>query len=164
MDPITCIKSSTRPHCASAGQLMASIVDRKVWNATYREVYDFYYLNGCLEPGTSISRVVGFYDEWVANVTGTKIKNLHDIIVGESDCRLQFCKNLNFTGNADFAGIGVSKRASYSGTYRYEPMLTLIIGSDFLLHPDLHRHSLRHLCPVPHLQQEDSRHTLGVIP
>jgi hypothetical protein len=86
---------------------MASILDRTVRNATYREVSDFYNMNGCLEPGTSASTAVGFYDEWALKSNPDKIEALHNIIVKNSDCRPQLCKNLIFPGNADFAGIGV---------------------------------------------------------
>ncbi|KAH7353611.1 hypothetical protein B0T11DRAFT_287126 [Plectosphaerella cucumerina] len=106
MDPIECA-SRTTIDCPSAGKLMASIMELSAINVPYRQVFNFYNRSSCLEPDYDVSHVVGLYDAWANTAEGDQVGTLYDVITEDSGCFFDYCKNLNFTGNADFAGVGV---------------------------------------------------------
>lgn len=112
MDPIECA-SRTTIDCPSAGKLMASIMERSAINVPYRQVFNFYNRSSCLEPDYDVSHVVGLYDDWAKAAEWHQIRTLYSVITEDPGCFFEYCKSLNFTGNADFAGVGVSQLSTH---------------------------------------------------
>lgn len=111
MDPNVCVEQRTidTVHCESAGQFLASIYNSgSIHDVPYKHVYEFFGFNQCL-GGNSLGSIVLLYHNWTqrAKDNTSLVTNLRHNVTIDLECRLDFCKALEFSGNADFAGIGV---------------------------------------------------------
>ncbi|KAH6672744.1 hypothetical protein F5X68DRAFT_278627 [Plectosphaerella plurivora] len=108
LDPTDCVRHGS-VHCPSAGKLLASMYNFKgARNVPYSQVWNFTDFSDC-SGGYNLTTVVSFYDAWASHLPRNEgmMTDFRKDITDMHECRLAFCKALDFSGNADFAGIGV---------------------------------------------------------
>jgi hypothetical protein len=149
MDPIACVERGS-VDCKYAGRLVAGMLDDKVHRVDYMDVVDFFNYSGCLGPTDNVGSIMLSYDQWTMTANKDDIQLLTEGIISVSGCKIDFCRNLEFSGNSDFAGIGVDPASSSAFT---DYILTSILGISFFLHPNLRRHVVRLVLPVPPLRR-----------
>lgn len=129
MDPNVCVRLG-KVHCKSAGRLLASMLDLQTQNVPYMQIYNFYNRSSCLEPFDNYGSVVQSYEEWTERVSENDglLWNLTLSIIEDSDCRQATCQALDFTGNADFAGIGVSSNLKHDLPDNSSPQSQVLVS------------------------------------
>jgi hypothetical protein len=110
MDPTICAELGN-VDCRSAGRLLAKMLDLNTENVPYMDVWDFYGYSGCLKEDDSFGSVLQSYEDWTSRVSlnHSLFSDFMHAVTENVTCHLELCKALSFTGNADFAGIGVSR-------------------------------------------------------
>lgn len=108
-DVFACANTS-HINCEYAAKVVAAIADNRT--ADYLAIFRFYKRSLCLKAGTNLSEVIDEYEHWTRDNQNGNHSPLYQLL--NDVCRIDFCKNLVFPGNPDFAGIGVSINCLYS--------------------------------------------------
>lgn len=132
IDFFGCLSSPYTMNCSAVAPVASAIIQGNPPN--YRELFQVVTQHDCMASTASVGMVVNDYVYWARHRgDNATISDLAESI--NRQCRKEFCRALPFTGNPDFAGVGVGGSLLFHTSQYGIIMLTLRLGPRLVWHP-----------------------------